>query len=99
LGGGLNVSLSSHVLVPKLQIQISIRIHTAVPKLNKNNVEEASKAIPVSGREGVLDCEMLMISQCLDSRLTDDSEIVSLKHRPRSSPQKHMLFVSGIYLC
>jgi hypothetical protein len=32
---------------------------------------------------------MLRIPHCLDSRLTDGSEVVIPTHRPRSAPQKH----------
>jgi hypothetical protein len=39
---------------------------------------------------------MLRIPHYLDSRLTDGGEVVSLTHRPRSTPQKHNFFsVSG----
>jgi hypothetical protein len=36
---------------------------------------------------------MIRISQCLDNRLTDDGEIVSLANRPRSTLQKHILIL------
>jgi hypothetical protein len=32
---------------------------------------------------------MLRIPHCLDNRLTDGGEVVSLTHRPRSTPHKH----------
>jgi hypothetical protein len=32
---------------------------------------------------------MLRIPHCLDSPLTDGGKVVSLTHRPRSTPQKH----------
>jgi hypothetical protein len=36
--------------------------------------------IPVVGCGGLYGCEMLRIPQCLDSRLTDGGEAVSLTH-------------------
>jgi hypothetical protein len=56
-------------------------------------------AIPVTGRGGLHGCEMLRIPYCLYSRLTDGGEVVSLTHRPRSTPQKHNFSVSGAHVC
>jgi hypothetical protein len=42
---------------------------------------------------------MLGIPHCLDSRLTDGGEVVSLTHRPRFTPQKHSLSASDVHLC
>jgi hypothetical protein len=36
---------------------------------------------------------MLRIAHCLDSRLSDGGEVVSVTHRPRSTPQKYFLLV------
>jgi hypothetical protein len=44
-----------------------------------------SKAIPTTGGGGLYDCEKLRIPQCLNNRLTDGGEAVSLKHRPLST--------------
>jgi hypothetical protein len=55
-----------------------------------------SKAIIVTGRGGLQDCEMLRIPHCVDNRLTDGGKAVNLKHRPRSTPQKH-ISASGIH--
>jgi hypothetical protein len=41
------------------------------------------EAIPVTGRGGLLGCEMLSIPQCSDNRLTGGGEVVSLRRRPR----------------
>jgi hypothetical protein len=49
------------------------------------------KAIPVTGREGLHNCEMLRIPHCLDDQFTDGT-VVSLTHRPHSAPQKHFFF-------
>jgi hypothetical protein len=38
---------------------------------------------------------MLRIPHCLDSRLTDDSKLVSPTHQPHFTPQKH----SGTHFC
>jgi hypothetical protein len=51
-----------------------------------------SKAIPVTGRGGLLDCEMLKIPHYADNRLTDSGEVESPKHLPRSSP-RNMIFL------
>jgi hypothetical protein len=58
-----------------------------------------SKLIPVTGRGGLLDCEMLRISQCLDNRVTDSGKVVSPMHWPRPTPQKHYSFVAGTHFC
>jgi hypothetical protein len=42
---------------------------------------------------------MLRIPHCLDSRLTEDGEVVSPMHLPRSTAQKHYFSVSGIHFC
>jgi hypothetical protein len=42
---------------------------------------------------------MLRIPRCLDSRLTDGGEVVSLKHRQRSTPQKYYLSASSTNFC
>jgi hypothetical protein len=36
---------------------------------------------------------MLRIPHCLDSRLIDGGEVVSLTHRPRSTAQKHFFLL------
>jgi hypothetical protein len=43
-------------------------------------------------------CEKLRMTHCLDSRLTDGSKVVSPRHRPRSTTQKHYyILVNYIY--
>jgi hypothetical protein len=49
------------------------------------------KAIPVTGRGGLWDCEMLRISHCLNNRLTANCEIVatcSSNYSPVRTSQK-----------
>jgi hypothetical protein len=58
---------------------------------------QKSKAIPETGRGGLQGCEMLRIPHCLENRLTDGGKFVSLKQRPRSTPQKHYFFHSGTH--
>jgi hypothetical protein len=41
---------------------------------------------------------MLRTSHCLDSRLTNGNDFVSLKFRLRSTPQKHFLFLSLVLI-
>jgi hypothetical protein len=43
--------------------------------------------------------EMLWIRHRLDSLLTDGGKVVSLKHRPHSTPSKHNLSASGTHFC
>jgi hypothetical protein len=50
------------------------------------------KAIPVTGSGGLWGYEMLRIPQCLDSQFTDGNKAVSLTHRPRNTPQKHLSY-------
>jgi hypothetical protein len=57
---------------------------------------QSVKAIPVTVLKGR---EMLRISHCRDSRLTDGGKVVSLTHRPRSTPQKHYFSASGTDFC
>jgi hypothetical protein len=43
---------------------------------------------------------MLRIPHCLDSRLVDGGNVVSLTHPPHFTPQKHYYFnVSGAHFC
>jgi hypothetical protein len=58
-----------------------------------------AKPSMLTGRRGLLGCEMLRIPQYLDNRLPDGGKIFSFKHRPRSKPQKHYFSASGTYLC
>jgi hypothetical protein len=58
-----------------------------------------SEAIPITGRGGLWGCEMLRIPHFLANRLTDGSKVVSLNHRPRSTPQKHYFSTSGTHFC
>jgi hypothetical protein len=41
-----------------------------------------SKAISITGRSGLADCELLRIEHCLDIAVTDGSKDVSLRHQP-----------------
>jgi hypothetical protein len=45
---------------------------------------------------GLVNCEMLKTQYCLDSRVTDGSEIDSLGARPRNI---FFICVSGIHFC
>jgi hypothetical protein len=67
------------------------RVNADVNLLNRslNGIIILRKAIPVTGRGGLYRCEMLRTTHCLDGRLIDGGELVSLTHRPCSAPQKH----------
>jgi hypothetical protein len=56
--------------------------------LPSKSKKQKSKAIPVTGCGALWGCEMFRIPRCLDIRLTDGGKVVSLTHRPRSTPQK-----------
>jgi hypothetical protein len=72
---------------------------TSYIEMIDNVIEEIeSKAIPVTGRGCLYHCEILRIALCLDSRVTDDGEVVSLTRRQRSTPQK-LFPLSGIHFC
>jgi hypothetical protein len=59
-----------------------------------------SKAVLVTGREGLWGCEMLMIPLCLDNRLIDGDKVVDPTHRSHFTPQKHYFFnVSSTHFC
>jgi hypothetical protein len=52
----------------------------AIPPLHhisRRRVSKKSKAIPVTGRGGLLGCKMLRISHCLDNRLTVNCKILA----------------------
>jgi hypothetical protein len=50
------------------------------------------KAIPVIGCEGPQGWDMLRFLHCLDNRLTDGSEVVSIMQQMRFTPQKNFYF-------
>jgi hypothetical protein len=51
-----------------------------------------TKAIPTTGREDLLGCNILRIPYCTDNQITDGGEVDSLMHWPCSTPQKHLYF-------
>jgi hypothetical protein len=53
----------------------------------------------VTGRRGLYGCEMLRLAHYLDNQLIDGGEVVSLKYRPRSTPQKHYFSASDTHFC
>jgi hypothetical protein len=55
-----------------------------------------SKAIPVNGSRDLYGSEMSRVPHCLDNRLTDGGEVVSLTLQPHSSPQKHFLVLVSV---
>jgi hypothetical protein len=71
-----------------------VTIVTQLPKLKYL----VSKDIPLAGHGSLYGYEMLRIPHCLDNRLTDGGKIVSLTHRPLSTPQKHFS-ASGTHFC
>jgi hypothetical protein len=64
------------------------------PQTAAHKVKKEVKAVSVAGRGGLWGCEMLRIPHCLDNRLTDGSEVVSL-----IPPQKLYFSASDTYFC
>jgi hypothetical protein len=62
------------------------------PVKYEHHLHIESRSITVIGREVLKGSEMLRIPHCLGNSLTVGSGVNSLKHRPRSPPQK--LFMS-----
>jgi hypothetical protein len=54
-----------------------------------------TKSIPVTGGVDLCGCDKFRIPHCRDNRLIDGGEVVSLTHRPRSTPQT----LSGTQFC
>jgi hypothetical protein len=59
--------------------------------MNNKEAITAISAIPVTGRGGLENSEVLRISHCLDSRFRDGGKVFSLTHRPLSTPKKYFL--------
>jgi hypothetical protein len=51
------------------------------------------KAIPVTGRGGPLGCKTSRFPQCLDNRLTDGGQAVSLKRQPPFTRQENSWYL------
>jgi hypothetical protein len=58
-----------------------------------------SKAIPVTDCRGLWVCEMLRIPHCIDTRLTNGGEVVSLMHPLPPPPPETIFPFSGTYFC
>jgi hypothetical protein len=58
--------------------------------------KKKAKAISIRGHGGLYCCEMLRITHCLDSPLTDDNEVITLTRWLRSTPQKHYLVLISV---
>jgi hypothetical protein len=59
-------------------------------------IKKQSTAISIKGRRCLQGCEMLRIPQCLDNRITDGSEVVSLVHQPCSTPPIYFLVLISV---
>jgi hypothetical protein len=73
--------------IMKHGIYIYIYIYIIIARLC-GCLGKKGKAIPVTGRGGLLGCETSRLPQFLDNRLTDGGEVVSLKRRPLFTPIK-----------
>jgi hypothetical protein len=56
------------------------------------------EAVPVTGRGSLEGCEMLKIPYCLDTRLTDVGEVLSLTRRPSSTLQEYFIYLSVVHI-
>jgi hypothetical protein len=57
-------------------------------------------AISVTGRGGRVGCEMSRIPHCLDNRLTDGGQAISLTHAGTLySPKVRFIFAPGTRFC
>jgi hypothetical protein len=57
-----------------------------------------SKAIPVTGRGGLLGCEMLKTPHRLDNRPIDGRKVVSRRHRPRFISHGYFFFLFLVFI-
>jgi hypothetical protein len=55
--------------------------------------------LSVTGRGGLQGYDMLRITHCLDTRLIDGGEVVSLTHQSCFTPQKHNFSALGTHFC
>jgi hypothetical protein len=70
-------------------------IYTAY-KIIDMAVSKRSKAIPVTGRGVLYVSTMSMVPYFLENLLRDGGEVVRLRSRPRSIPQKYFLVVISV---
>jgi hypothetical protein len=68
--------------------------------LQYTNETTTAAAIPITGCGGLEGCQILRIPYCLDNRLADGSEVVSLTHGPCCFP-RNFFFISvfGTHFC
>jgi hypothetical protein len=64
------------------------------PVRYEHHLHIKTKTIPVTGRAGLLCCWMMRIPHCLDTLLTDDGEVVSVKHRYALIPR--IIYIADI---
>jgi hypothetical protein len=57
-------------------------------------MKSKSKAIPITGREGLQAYAMLRIPHFLDNRLRDGGEVISLTRRQHFTPQKDYMVLT-----
>jgi hypothetical protein len=84
--------ISLHLNFGKQWTKMEFQSWTKIIKVKVN------KAIPLTGRGGLHGFEILRISHCIDSLLTDGGKFVSPTHPPRFTPQKHFS-ASGTHFC
>jgi hypothetical protein len=83
-----NFALHGSVVRPSpgaLQTTNVSLIVTELPDARETFLQVLSNAKPVAGRGGLQGCEMMRSSYCLDNRLTDGGQAVSLMGRQQST--------------
>jgi hypothetical protein len=71
-------------------------VHTSEYKAaNVRMIKVEGTASPVTGRGGPQGCETSRLPYFLNNRLTNDSEVVSLRRRPPFNPRK----IPGTHFC
>jgi hypothetical protein len=68
----------------------------ALSRLNfSGHLNITGEGITVRGRGGPQGCETLRLPHCLDNRLTDGGEVVSLTRRPPLTQGRFLVLISG----
>jgi hypothetical protein len=63
---------------------VGVEVHRCVSYEVRTSSAIKSKTIPVTGRGGLYDSEMLRIPYCLDNRLTDGGKLSAVALLPRN---------------
>jgi hypothetical protein len=87
---------SSQTLVPTRAEGHYISVD-GIPHSYCRETSNLYRSLLVTANGGLTSCEMLRILHCVDNRLTDGGEAVSLKPQKRSTTQNHHSFFSSTH--